>query len=68
MQWGKQKKASKERFCKKLIQILDLYDIRLTEEVILKSLEKDEASNSEVVKVWVAAANFEYQMPIRQSA
>jgi hypothetical protein len=58
LHWGNDKKASKERFCKKFKQILDLYDINMTPEQILHSLQKDDASNMDLVKQWSELATF----------
>lgn len=68
MHWGKQKKASKERFCKKFIQVLELYNIFLEEDFILKSLEKEETSNRDMVKIWAASAIFDHYLTLRKSA
>jgi hypothetical protein len=58
LQWGNDKKASKERFCKKFNQMLDLYDIHLTVEQIMDGLNKDDMQNSDLVKQWSELATF----------
>jgi hypothetical protein len=58
LQWGADKNSSKERFCKKFNQILDLYDIHMTSEQILDGLKKDEMHNSDLVKQWAEVAKF----------
>ena len=68
LQWGKQKKVSKERFCKKFIQVLELYNIQLAPEEILKALEKEEISNRDIVKGWVNVAIFENEPLLLKSA
>ena len=56
--WGVNKKKSKEQFCKQFIEILSLYHIQLSEQMVLKALEKGDAKNKEVVNSWVNAAVF----------
>lgn len=58
MQWGKDKTKSRERFCKKFSIILDLYDIVLSREDIMKGFEKENRSNLELVAEWASKANF----------
>jgi hypothetical protein len=58
LQWGTDKNSSKERFCKKFHQILDLYDIHMTHQQILDSLKKDDALNKDLVNQWSELATF----------
>jgi hypothetical protein len=57
LHWGNDKNSSKERFCKKFIQILDLYDIHISSEQILSGL-KDDKLNKDVVNQWSEVARF----------
>ena len=58
MDWGKDKKAAKERFCKKFMQIIDLYDIVIPEQAILSALNQEEKTNTEVINSWVDISTF----------
>src|SRR3954468_9284753 len=58
LHWGNDKNTSKERFCKKFKQILDLYDITMTPEQIMDGLRKDDTLNADIVKHWSEIATF----------
>jgi hypothetical protein len=58
LHWGNDKNSSKERFCKKFTQILDLYDIHISSEQILNGLQKDDKLNKDVVNQWSEVARF----------
>jgi hypothetical protein len=58
LNWGLEKEGSKERFCTKFEMILDLYDIKLSRENILKGLAKENLANKEVVSNWADLAVF----------
>jgi hypothetical protein len=58
LHWGNDKNSSKERFCTKFKQILDLYDIHLTQEQVMSALQKDDQLNKDVVNKWSDIATF----------
>jgi hypothetical protein len=58
LNWGSDKKSSKERFCNKFFDILELYEIHLSKENILKALEKENISNKDIVDGWSDIAKF----------
>lgn len=58
LDWGNNRKESKEIFCKKFITVLDLYDIQLSKDNILSVLENENQTNQEVVSRWADIATF----------
>jgi hypothetical protein len=56
--WGKDKKAGKEKFCRKFMQVLYLYDIVIPEQIILSSLNQEEKLNKEILQGWVENSTF----------
>src|SRR5690349_21750416 len=56
MNWGSNKKESKDRFAEKFLKILDLYDIILPKAEVLSALEKEDNLNKDIIKKWASIA------------
>jgi hypothetical protein len=58
LQWGQDVNHSKKEFAWRYVQILDLYDIKLNETLVLEILGNDKLRNIDAVKQWSEIAQF----------
>lgn len=56
--WGKDKKEAKQKFCSKFLLVLNMYDIQIPQDAVIKALENENRNNSEVISEWVSKTVF----------
>ncbi len=56
--WGKNKLASKKAFASRFVNLLAMYDIKIDESAVLKTLETESRLNKDVIEHWAEIAVF----------